>query len=129
MLWNYGGINLGSTVGGRLTRIQSSMVNFTPYVQGVVLGLVLSDGNLGISNGSKNARLGFKQSLEKSKYFWFVFNTLSHYCGSLPYPVTETRKDTKTHAWAFFTRTLPCFKELHSIFYEDRKKVVPKNIF
>jgi len=25
--------------------------------------------NLGISNGSKNARLGFKQSLEKSKYF------------------------------------------------------------
>ena len=65
-LW---GINLGSTVGGRLTRIQSSMVNLTPYVQGVVVGLVLSDGNLGISNGSKNARLGLKQSLEKSKYF------------------------------------------------------------
>lgn len=84
-LW---GKNLGSTVGGRLTRIQGNMVKLSKSMLGVLVGLILSDGYLNISNGSKNARLGFKQSLEKSKYFWFVFNTLSHYCGSLPYCVT-----------------------------------------
>jgi hypothetical protein len=45
------------------------MVKLTPYTRGIIVGLVLSDGYLNISNGSKNARLGFKQSLEKSKYF------------------------------------------------------------
>lgn len=48
-----GGKNLGSTVGGRLTIVQASMVNFTPYTRGIIVGLVLSDGYLNISNGSK----------------------------------------------------------------------------
>jgi len=65
-LW---GKNLGSTVGGRLTRIQGNMVKLSKSMLGVLVGLILSDGYLNISNGSKNARLGFKQSLEKSKYF------------------------------------------------------------
>lgn len=41
------------------------------------------------------------------------------------YPVIRTRKGTKTYAWAFYTRTLPCFKELKTLFYVDGKKVVP----
>jgi len=87
------------------------MVKLTPYTRGIIVGLVLSDGYLNISNGSKNARLGFKQSLEKSKYFWFVFNTLSHYCGSLLYCVTVISTQARCKIFCF--RILYSYVTLH----------------
>jgi hypothetical protein len=65
-LW---GKNLGSTVGGRLTRIQGNMVKLSKSMLGVLVGLILSDGYLDSSRGSINARFGFTQSLSKSGYF------------------------------------------------------------
>lgn len=73
------GTNLQSTVGD--TRKELAMVRLAPYHMGVIVGLILYDGWLIISN-SKNARFGFKQSLSHSAYVWSVFNTLSHYCNS-----------------------------------------------
>jgi len=64
-----GGKNLGSTVGGRLTRIQGNMVKLSKSMLGVLVGLILSDGYLDSSRGSINARFGFTQSLSKSGYF------------------------------------------------------------
>ena len=43
------------------------MVILTSYTKGVIVGLILSDELLIISN-SKNARLGFKQALFKFAY-------------------------------------------------------------
>ena len=65
-LW---GKNLGSTVGGRLTRIQGNMVKLSKSMLGVLVGIILSDGYLDSSRGSINARFGFTQSLSKSGYF------------------------------------------------------------
>jgi len=49
---------LPSSVGkGRFTKVVSNMIYFTPYIKGVIVGLVLSDGYLGIVKGGKNARL------------------------------------------------------------------------
>ena len=48
------------------------MVNLAPYQYSVIIGLILSDG--WIDKSRKNARLGFKQSLAHSGYFFFVFN-------------------------------------------------------
>lgn len=42
------------------------MVQLAPYQYSVIIGLILSDG--WISQTSKNARLGFKQSLDKFAY-------------------------------------------------------------
>jgi hypothetical protein len=62
------------------------MVKLAPFQYNVVIGLLLSDGWLNFSSKtSKNARLGFKQSLYKTSYVLFVFNTLSHYCSSYPH--------------------------------------------
>ncbi|KAF8541402.1 hypothetical protein BDD12DRAFT_947877 [Trichophaea hybrida] len=41
---------------------------------------------------SKNAHLGFTQSLANSGYLWFVFHTLSHYCSSYPHFRGGSRK-------------------------------------
>ena len=61
---------------------------------------------------------------------WFVFNALSHYCQN--FPVFRERKRTKnTTYWSvdLFTRALPCFTELHSLFDKNKVKIIPHNVY
>lgn len=75
------GTNLQLTVKERFSRKELAMVVLTPYIKGVVVGLILSDGWLIVNNTSINARLGFFQSVAHSGYFRFVFFfSLAHYC-------------------------------------------------
>lgn len=55
----------------RFTKAISNIIYFTPYIKGVIVGLILSDGWLtyasktalrAVPETHKNARLGFKQS-------------------------------------------------------------------
>lgn len=65
---------MGSALGyNRFNKIQRSMCNkLTPYQFSIVIGLLLSDGSL--SKGTNiNARIQFKQSLNKFSYFFSVF--------------------------------------------------------
>jgi len=124
------GSNLTSGVGNpRLTKLQASMFAFPPYI-GVVIGLILSDAWFIFSSlASKNARLGFKQSLGHFPYFWNVFSILSHYCGSLPHLTSSVRKGVECFGVQLQTRSLPCFTELHNQFYVNGVKVLPAIIF
>ena len=108
------------------------MIKLPPYQYSVIIGLLLSDGWISFaSKTNKNARLGFSQSGAHSKYFWFVFFSLSHYCSS--YPNVRNRssfgKKNKTIALQFETRSMSCFTELRSLFYLDDKKVIPLDIY
>lgn len=70
---------------GRITKTVSEMYQFNNYQYSVIIGLLLSDAwIIYASKGSKNPRLGFKQSLAKFGYFWSVFTILSPFCNSLP---------------------------------------------
>jgi LAGLIDADG DNA endonuclease family len=99
-----------------------SLTPLSNFEQSVVLGLLLSDGWLSFSSRSKNARLGFKQSNDKASYVLFVYKILSNYCSSPP-------RLTKILALQFFTRSLPCFTALHSLFYVNKVKVLPNDIY
>jgi len=125
------GQNLSSSVGlGRFTKQVSNMIQIPAYQQSVITGLMLSDGWLIFgSKTSKSARLGFKQSLSHLDYFWFVFRFLSPYCNSIPNLRSSYRKETKTYALEIFTRSLPCFTELHDIYYDNGIKLIPADIF
>ena len=81
------GVNLPSSVGkNRLSKLEREMIRIPPFQYSVIIGLLLSDGWLYVSNNrSKNYRLGFKQKLTQSEYVLFVFNLLSHYCNSYPH--------------------------------------------
>ena len=128
VLW---GQNLTCTVGEKYTRAELAMVKLPINVRGVIVGLILSDGWLRFSNKrSTNALLGFKQSLIHFEYIWFVFRLLSHYCSS--YPSLKrggTRRGKETIDWEFFTRSMPCITELYSLFYPNKVKVIPSNIY
>lgn len=67
------GTNLKSTVGYKLSPKELAKVQLAPYQYNVIIGLLLSDGWLIFGGArSKNARLGFAQSEDNGKYFWFV---------------------------------------------------------
>lgn len=109
------------------------MIILPAYQFSVIVGLVLSDGWLSIPRPDrKNARLGFKQSLDKAYYLWFVFSILSHYCIRYPYLIKSSRLGVTTYGLEFVTRVLPCFTELHSLFYISvacAVKRIPENIY
>nr|QID02764.1 LAGLIDADG endonuclease [Orbilia oligospora]QID02832.1 hypothetical protein [Orbilia oligospora]QID02874.1 hypothetical protein [Orbilia oligospora] len=126
VLW---GSNLGLTLGGRLTRIQSSMTKIPLNIQSIIIGLILSDGWMQLPFDSKNARLCFKQSTKNSPYVWFVFFLLSHYCSSFPHVTTGIRKGKPFSGLAFQTRQLPCLTDIYNLFYINKIKIVPSNIY
>lgn len=125
------GQNLTSSVGlGRFTKQVCSMIRIPAYQQSVITGLILSDGWLTFgSKTSKSARLGFKQSLSHSDYFWFVFSLLSPYCSTMPGFISSTWRDTKIYALHILTRSLPCFTELYATYYSNGIKRIPADIF
>jgi len=121
-------LGIQSTVGEKFTRKELAMVKLPPYLESVIVGLLLSDGWLIISN-SKNARFGFKQALSNSAYVWFVFNILSHYCSSSPRLTSGIRAGKRFFGLQILTRLMPCRTELHSLFYINGVKIIPDNIF
>jgi hypothetical protein len=74
-------------------------------------------------------RLGFKQSLANASYVLFVFNILSHYCGSVPRLTTGIRAGNPFYGLEFFTRSMACITEVYSLFYPKGIKIVPHNIY
>lgn len=57
-----------STVREKFTRKELEIIRLPNYIKGVMVGLILSDGNLAKSKNSKNALLRLKQSLGHSEY-------------------------------------------------------------
>lgn len=125
------GSNLGSTVGwGKYTNIQRTMIKLPPFQYSVIVGIMLSDGNLSFSNNkSKNARLRLKQSYAHIKYLWSTFLILSHYCNILPVIRKANWNGSVNYSIEFTTRSLPCFTELYDKFYLKGKKIIPNNIY
>ena len=81
------------------------------------------------SSLNSNARFRFKQSIIRVDYVISSFMALSHYCSSLPYLVSSLRIGVNHFGIAFGTRYLPCFNELYDLFYKDKVKVIPNNIY
>jgi len=124
------GSNLSSTVGtGRVTKVVKNMIVLPPYYKSVVVGILLSDGYLTSAKPHENPHLAFKQSLKNSSYVLFVFSILCHYCNLYPTFVKSIRKDKIDLALYFRTRGLPCFSELRSLFYINKVKRVPSDIY
>jgi len=124
------GSNLSSTVGVHMTPIQLNMINFPSHIYGIIIGLILSDGWIRYGSlRSKNPLLGFLQSYKNLEYLLFVFSILSHYCKSYPVFRARNRLGKINYSLGFYTRSLPCLTEIYYLFYVNRVKVIPDNIY
>lgn len=130
VIWGSQG-SLGPSVGlGRFTKKLNIIIILPPYYFSVIVGVILGDGWLTFGAAHvKNARLGFAQSLDHFEYLWHVFMILSPYCNSYPIFRHRTRFGKSTFGLQFFTRSLSCFTELHSLFYVNGVKIIPSDIY
>lgn len=125
------GKHLPSLVGiGRHTKQERNMISIPPYQYSVIVGLLLSDGYMGLaSDTSISYRLALTQSLAHFKYICLVFNNLSHYCNRYPILRKRQRGNTTTVSLEVVTRGLPCFTEIFHLFYINKVKVIPQDIY
>jgi hypothetical protein len=130
VIWNN---NSSYTIGSNL-----GYPKFTNYIRNisyvpsfhlsVLVGLLLSDAGLSKQNKSKNARLGFKQSMIHFPFFWSTFMILSHYCMSIPYSDNATINGKKYYGIRMDSRAYACFSILYDMFYSEDKTVSRKGI-
>uniref|UniRef100_UPI0030E2DC9C LAGLIDADG endonuclease n=1 Tax=Daedaleopsis nitida TaxID=1140402 RepID=UPI0030E2DC9C len=121
--------NLSSTVNyPKFTSIVRHMVDLPYNLRSMLIGLLISDAWLDI-NKSGNTRFFFKQSIEKSEFVIFVFTKLSHYCSSYPTITTARILNREFKGLCFHTRSYPCLTQFYNMFYVNRKKIVPLDLY
>lgn len=129
VIWNEP-YTIGSTLGlPKFTKYIRDITYIPSYHLSVLVGLLLSDAGLSKQKISRNARLGFKQSMIHFPFFWSTFMLLSHYCSSMPYPDNAKLKGKKYYGIRMDSRAYPCLTELYDMFYQGSKKLVPLDIY
>jgi heme/copper-type cytochrome/quinol oxidase subunit 1 len=123
------GTNLESTVNyPKFTSIIRHMVDIPNNLRSMLGGLLISDSWLQI-NKLGNTRFFFKQSLNNSKFVFFVFSRINHYCSSYPRITTDRLNGNIFKGVSLNTRVYPCFTELYHTFYVNRVKIVPLDLY
>lgn len=140
------GTNLESCVGlPKFTSIVTYMVDIPDNIRFIITGILLGDGYIKttfnpkkkmnirkvheVLNYTYNSRFSIKLSIKDIEYLLYIFNKLSHYCISSPKIKIETLNNKKFKQVTFDTRALPCMSEFRDLFYEGRRKIIPKNIY
>lgn len=122
------GTNLGSRGGCDNYRVCQSKI--PPYYYNIFVGLLLSDGWLSEHSKTKpNLRLKFRQPYSQAEVIWYVLNNISHYCERSPYYYSGLRKGKYLHHILIRTCSFPYFTELYSVFFFNKKKRLPENIY
>lgn len=115
-LWNqHIGLN-SMSFKSRLTNSDRFILNLTPRVKSIIIGLILSDAWLQ-KRGHWNARIGFKQSIINFPYLWYIYNELGYLCSGLPMFATKVTRGKLFYAVYLQTRQLTCLNEIFNLFY------------
>ncbi|OGK17106.1 hypothetical protein A2690_01070 [Candidatus Roizmanbacteria bacterium RIFCSPHIGHO2_01_FULL_39_12b] len=88
----------------------------------ILIGSILGDGGVYVQKNASRAYYTVKQSKRYKDYIYWLFNELRDKCPSEP----KQRKDNQQYY--FYTSTDDELTKLQSLFYKDRRKVVPGNI-
>ena len=93
----------------------------------VLYGLILGDLFISRKN-SENAFIRFEQSIIHREYIEHLFERFKYLCTATASLKTAERKALNTSSIYFTTRQLTAITELHKLFYNEGKKIVPLNI-
>jgi hypothetical protein len=116
----------------QITKIERDMLRLTPRVRSIIVGLILSDAWLQ-KRGHWNPRIGFKQSVVNSPYFYHVYFELAYLCAGPIFFGKSVLRGKIFYNISFQTRQLPCFMEIFNLFYKtvDKKwvKTIKQDLF
>lgn len=104
------------------------MINLTQRQQEILIGTLLGDGCLEV-NGS-NVRLKIDHSMNQKQLTDWLFDEFKQFTKSNPYLLSQFDNRTKKsyYHYRFSTLSKPVFNNFHSIFYPQKRKIVPKDI-
>ena len=100
---------------GSLTQLQRSLI----------IGSVLGDGHIRIIPGHKDAFLEIKHFLKAKDYVDWKYSVLKNICDSEP---KEREINEGRMAYCFFTKQNKEITEIYNLFYQDGKKIIPKEL-
>lgn len=137
VLWNGPSHFLGNTFTLKFTRLPDYIrlhMPLTPWINQIIVGLLLGDGSLTPFDGnSKNSRLVLLITHTRFVYIWKTFWYLAPLCGNFLTLVNrKLPHSSKNYAGLLIsTRSFPVLGELRSIWYVDGplKKCIPNDIY
>lgn len=116
----------------KLTNLEKIMLQLTPRVRSIIIGLLLSDAWLQ-KRGHWNPRIGLKQSIMNFPYIWYVYNELAYLCSGQLIFGSSTLRGQNFYNLTLQTRQLACLMEIFHLFYivVDCKmiKVIKEDLF
>lgn len=118
----------GNTVGSRQKvitwsreiRLLQQKLKLTSLQRNVLLGTLFGDGCLIENASGKNYRLKIEHGKKQKEYVEWKHRIFKEWC------LSGIKFQQKTQSWRFKTISHPAFTELHEMFYERRKKVLPQ---
>jgi len=104
--------------------MSNTVGSLTQQQKSIIVGCILGDGYLRKLPGRKDAFLEINHSIKAKEYVDWKYSILKNICKSAP----KARKiDEKRIAYRFFTKQHPEITEMYKQFYQNGKKVIPKN--
>lgn len=114
-----------------LTKAQRLQFVIPENLKSILIGLLLGDLFIEKQERRANVRLRFEQSTVHEDYLFHLYDLFQSFCTQAPKMYTRLPDKRTGNIYSrilFYTYSLPCFNELHELFYQGKKKVVPSNI-
>lgn len=111
----------------RITNSDKKVLQLTPRVKSIIIGLILSDAWLQ-KRGHWNARIGFKQSINNFPYLWHIYYELGYLCSGLPMLAKTITRGKIFYGVFLQTRQLECLNEISKLFYLNRNGQIVKTV-
>lgn len=105
--------------------MDNTVGSLTQYQKFVIIGSILGDGYLRITEGRKDAFLEINHSFKAKDYVDWKYRVLENIVKNKP----KSRKGKEGRiAYRFFTRQHPELTDLLEMFYKNGKKIIPARI-
>jgi hypothetical protein len=115
----------------RLTKLERSQIVLPNNLKDILIGLLLGDLYAQKRSTKGNTLLRFEQGFLHKEYIDHLYDLFKSYCVSEPKVANRLPNKVTGKIYTrvtFNSMSLPCFNELHNLFYQEGKKVVPDNI-
>ena len=102
----------------------------TDEQKSLIVGSMLGDGTLRVGEGAVNANLKIEHGLAQQDYVWWKYNILKPLVFTGPKISYRYKENGDKYAKSLWFRTIrhPEITDFHKRFYENGRKIVPKNI-
>ncbi len=97
----------------------------------VIIGCLLGDGRLECRSNNRTARLRIHHGEKQKDYVFWKYDIFKNIVSSNPKKIVwkDKKRDINNISWYFHTLTIKELGDLHSLFYNNDKKILPKNLY